>query len=85
MWFTFINSNFKFLFYIDYDEEEFDEVDDERIAQNDEVEGGTYEYFYNKYDDKQKLLVPDHEYKYEPGEHKLDPISVNEEIYLTED
>ena len=61
------------------------EIGDDDFDSDDEVEGRTYEYFYKKYDESQKLLEPDHVYKWVNGEWKYDKIDYDEKIFLTED
>ena len=46
-----------------------DEIEDG--TDTDEIEDGTYDFVYDKYDDKQKLLEPTHKYKWIEGEHKV--------------
>ena len=46
---------------------------------------GHTNFFYNKYDHRQKLLEPDHEYKWLSSEYKCDPITEKEDIYITQE
>ena len=56
---------------------EYEEVDG--------VVGGSYEVFYDKYDSDQKLLEPEHDYKWIDGEYKRNTDCDKEKIFLTEE
>ena len=66
------------------DDGSISEIDDVESDSGDEVEGGTYEFFYKDYDANQKLLEPNHVYKWVNGEWRYDKIDFDEKIFLTE-
>ena len=73
------------------EEEEGEEEEEEmftdsgsEFSEND-IEEGTYEFFYDQYDSDQKLLEESHDYKWADGECKLDKFKCDEKIFLTEE
>lgn len=60
-----------------------DESDDDGYIDIDQIEGGSYEYVSDKYDDSQKLLEPDHVYDWVSGEHNIQSIDIQEDIFLS--
>lgn len=51
-----------------------------------DIIGGNYHYFRNKYDHNQKLLEPNHVFRWDQGEYKFnESVQMDEEIFLSEE
>lgn len=60
------------------------ESEDENFDEGD-ISGGSYEYYFEKYDSKMKLLEPDHNYEWINGEYLCGEFSTEEKIFLSDE
>lgn len=51
----------------------------------DDIVGGSYEYYFQSYDNQQKLLENDHTYNWLPNEHEQIPVPEDEDLFLSDE
>lgn len=73
------------IFHVDTNDVDTEELNESRFMDSNEFAAGSYEFFYNQYDDQQKLLEPNHNYKWLPGEHECEHMDEHEQLFLTEE
>lgn len=61
------------------------DLEDSDVFDENDVIGGDYQYFCDNYNNNQKLLEPNYNFRWQQGELQYDETIMNEQIFLSEE